>query len=332
MDQEHDRTAVWLTVIDALLAELRAPRVPTLASPPRPPHQCPVRPQVAGPGRTRSRRGVAPSRWLIDDEADVQALLWTILAPAYGPDLVDETYLPHTGQVQPRADLAILSLRLIIEVKFLRTPADFRAVEEQVAGTAGSTSASRGASIGWSPSSTTTATGRNPSGTRIGDGAEAAGTDGGSSDRAPTEHDPRSRRADLGAANDGSGSSGCPLCRRSRSSSSARGFGQCPPFRRFDRRSSALLGAPPGVPVPEGDCTAGPNLRQQLSSRVAGLAPLLPTSCEQGCAWGQAAHSLASLSSGGGYGSRHGNSTIEGLARDATKIGPGLNPPHIVYV
>jgi hypothetical protein len=136
LEEEHDRTAVWLTVIDALLQESRAPRVLTVVG---------VIALLANvqfalrrwPWKERSRRGAMPSRWLIDDEADVQALLWTILAPAYGPDLVDETYLPHTGQVQPRADLAILSLRLIIEVKIVRTPADFRAVEEQVAGDSG---------------------------------------------------------------------------------------------------------------------------------------------------------------------------------------------------
>ena len=136
IEEKHDRNAVWLSLTEALLAELRAPRLPTLASL----LALLTHVQFAlnrWPWEERSRRGVAPSRWLIDDEADVQALLWTILAPAYGPDLVDETYLPHTGQVQPRADLAILSLRLIIEVKFLRTPADFRAVEEQVAGDSG---------------------------------------------------------------------------------------------------------------------------------------------------------------------------------------------------
>ena len=31
MEEEHDRTAVWLTVIEALLTESRAPRPPALA-------------------------------------------------------------------------------------------------------------------------------------------------------------------------------------------------------------------------------------------------------------------------------------------------------------
>jgi hypothetical protein len=136
MADEYDHSGTWLTIIDALVRESRAARTPTVAELVRILRNV----QFAlkrWPWKERSRRGAMPSRWLIDDEADVQALLWTILAPAYGPDLVDETYLPHTGQVQPRADLAILSLRLIIEVKIVRTPADFRAVEEQVAGDSG---------------------------------------------------------------------------------------------------------------------------------------------------------------------------------------------------
>lgn len=34
----------------------------------------------------RGRHGGAPSRWLIDDERDVQALLWTILKMRSGAD------------------------------------------------------------------------------------------------------------------------------------------------------------------------------------------------------------------------------------------------------
>jgi REase_DpnII-MboI len=136
MTDEHDHTSLWLTAIEALIQEARTGHPPSVGD-------------VVGvlrnvqsalkrwPWKERSRRGAMPSRWLIDDEADVQALLWAILAPVYGPDLVDEQYLPHWGQVQPRCDLGIVSLKLIIEVKILRTPADFRAVEEQVAGDTG---------------------------------------------------------------------------------------------------------------------------------------------------------------------------------------------------
>lgn len=136
MTDEHDRTALLLAVIEALIQESRVGRAPTVADVVR------LLTNVQTglkrwPWEERSRRGAMPSRWLIDDERDVQALLWAILAPVYGNDLVDEYHLPHWGQVQPRCDLGILSMRLIIEVKILRTPADFRSVEEQVAGDTG---------------------------------------------------------------------------------------------------------------------------------------------------------------------------------------------------
>ncbi len=136
MKEEDDRTAIWLTVIDALVREARAAPSPTVPEVVQLLHNV----QSAlkrWPWKERSRRGAIPSRWLIDDEADVQALLWAVLVPVYGADLVDEHYLPHWGQVQPRCDLGILSLKLIIEVKIVRTPADFRLVEEQVAGDTG---------------------------------------------------------------------------------------------------------------------------------------------------------------------------------------------------
>ncbi len=136
MDGEHDRTALWLTIIDAIVRESRAARVPSAGEVTR----LLTNVQYAlrrWPWKERSRRGAMPSRWLIDDEADVQALLWTVLNPVYGTDLVDEKYLPHWGNVQPRCDLGIPALKLIIEVKMVRTSHDFRLVEEQVAGDTG---------------------------------------------------------------------------------------------------------------------------------------------------------------------------------------------------
>lgn len=133
---DPDRTTLWLTVIDTLLRESRSARAPTIDEVVR----LLANVQFAlkrWPWQARSRRGAPPSRWLIDDEADVQALLWAILAPVFGADLVDEHYLPHWGHVQPRCDLGILPLRLIIEVKIARTPADFALIEERVAGDAG---------------------------------------------------------------------------------------------------------------------------------------------------------------------------------------------------
>jgi hypothetical protein len=132
MEGEQDRTALWLAVIEALIHASRgrrAPKLPDLI------HLLNNVPHALKRWRweERGRRGAAPSRWLLDDERDVQALLWAILAPIYGSDLVDEQHLPGWGGVQPRCDVGILSLRTIIEVKLVRSPADFRAVEEGIA-------------------------------------------------------------------------------------------------------------------------------------------------------------------------------------------------------
>ncbi|TBE31669.1 hypothetical protein U8P71_04850 [Rhizobium ruizarguesonis] len=60
------------------------------------------------------------ARWEIENEYHVQALLWVILAPLFA-DLEDEENLPSIGHKNPRADLAIPSLRTIVEVKFVRS-------------------------------------------------------------------------------------------------------------------------------------------------------------------------------------------------------------------
>ncbi|WP_337179741.1 hypothetical protein [Hydrogenophaga borbori] len=65
-----------------------------------------------------SKNSVA-AHWDVDNEYHVQDMLWAILAPLF-PDLDDEEWLKSLGQHHPRADLAIPSLELIIEVKFLR--------------------------------------------------------------------------------------------------------------------------------------------------------------------------------------------------------------------
>ncbi len=77
-------------------------------------------------------------RWDVQNEYHVQSLLWALLAPIF-PDLEDEEYLRSIGFKHPRADLAIPSLRLIIEVKFLResTQRALSDVIEQIAADAG---------------------------------------------------------------------------------------------------------------------------------------------------------------------------------------------------
>lgn len=61
----------------------------------------------------------AVARWVVDNEYHVQDMLWVVLAPVFA-DLDDEEWLKSLGHHHPRADLAIPSLRVIIEVKFTR--------------------------------------------------------------------------------------------------------------------------------------------------------------------------------------------------------------------
>ncbi len=87
-------------------------------------------PFEAKPRTARSQVAV----WHIENEYHVQALLWTILAPIF-PDLEDEENLPSVGHKRPRVDLAVPSLRTLIEVKFMRggSQSDFAKVIDEVA-------------------------------------------------------------------------------------------------------------------------------------------------------------------------------------------------------
>lgn len=63
------------------------------------------------------KRGGKPRQWHIENEYHFQSLLFTILKPLI-PKLEEEQYLSPTGPYQPRADLCIKDLELVIEVKF----------------------------------------------------------------------------------------------------------------------------------------------------------------------------------------------------------------------
>ncbi len=56
-------------------------------------------------------------QWHIENEYHVQNLLYFLLAPFFA-DIREEEYTPSVGQKQPRVDLAIPSLKLVIEIKF----------------------------------------------------------------------------------------------------------------------------------------------------------------------------------------------------------------------
>jgi len=82
--------------------------------------------------KPRTRAAHAARKWHIDNEYHVQNILWLLLAPMF-PDLVDEDATPKVGPVQPRADIGIPALRLIVEAKFMRSGDGPKDVIEQIA-------------------------------------------------------------------------------------------------------------------------------------------------------------------------------------------------------
>jgi hypothetical protein len=69
-------------------------------------------------GHAKTSTGT-PRKWHIDNEYHLQNLLWCLLRPIF-PDAKEEEYKSSVGQVHPRLDIVIPSLRLIIEAKFWR--------------------------------------------------------------------------------------------------------------------------------------------------------------------------------------------------------------------
>jgi hypothetical protein len=79
-----------------------------------------------------SKLGAKPRRWHIENEYHFQSLLYAVLKPLI-PALEEEQYLPPTGTYQPRADLCILALELVIEVKFWYHGKSVKELTEEIA-------------------------------------------------------------------------------------------------------------------------------------------------------------------------------------------------------
>jgi REase_DpnII-MboI len=79
-----------------------------------------------------TRRHAEARKWHIENEYHVQSLLYAVLKPVFA-ELEEEKYLTSTGRYQPRADLCLPSLRLIIEVKYWYQGASVKELTEQVA-------------------------------------------------------------------------------------------------------------------------------------------------------------------------------------------------------
>lgn len=81
--------------------------------------------------KPRTKTGT-PRQWHIDNEYHVQNFLYFLLTPLF-PDLKDEDYTSSVGPIHPRLDLAIPSLGLIVEVKFMRASDKPQKMIEQIA-------------------------------------------------------------------------------------------------------------------------------------------------------------------------------------------------------
>ena len=81
---------------------------------------------------TPKTKGGIARKWFIDNEYHVQNFLYSLLCPIF-PDLKEEDYTPSVGQKNPRIDLGIPSLELIIEVKFMRPKASPQKMIDQIA-------------------------------------------------------------------------------------------------------------------------------------------------------------------------------------------------------
>lgn len=71
-------------------------------------------------------------QWQVDHEYHVQNLLWVVLAPLFS-DIESEGYSAKVGFTQPRADIVIPSLKLIIEAKFARATDSLKEIQRQLA-------------------------------------------------------------------------------------------------------------------------------------------------------------------------------------------------------
>lgn len=72
-----------------------------------------------------------PIRWRIDGEREVQDILWIMLRAVFD-DVVEEDTLPKLGRSSYRADFGLPRLALLIEVKYVRTSAEFKKIEQEL--------------------------------------------------------------------------------------------------------------------------------------------------------------------------------------------------------
>lgn len=72
-----------------------------------------------------------PIKWPIENEKEIQDILWLMLKPFFD-DLVDEQFLPKLGHSSYKPDFALPSLRILLEVKFVKKRGDFKKIEKEI--------------------------------------------------------------------------------------------------------------------------------------------------------------------------------------------------------
>ena len=73
----------------------------------------------------------ARRRWDINNEIEVQDFLYPILKSHFN-DLEDELYLPQFANISYKPDFGIPSLKLLIEIKYLRKKPDLNKVQKEI--------------------------------------------------------------------------------------------------------------------------------------------------------------------------------------------------------
>jgi len=72
-----------------------------------------------------------PIQWPITSEREVQDILWALLRTAFD-DVVDEEPLRKVGHSSYRPDFGLPRLGVLVEVKYVRSAADFKKIEKEV--------------------------------------------------------------------------------------------------------------------------------------------------------------------------------------------------------
>jgi hypothetical protein len=72
-----------------------------------------------------------PIRWPINSEREVQDIVWALLRAVFD-DLVDEEPLRKVGHSSYRSDFGLPRLGVLVEIKYVRSAAEFKKVEKEV--------------------------------------------------------------------------------------------------------------------------------------------------------------------------------------------------------